>query len=263
MIIDEFNLYKELAAFCKVNSEEIETKFKRVVEFTDFNQVCYEEMFWKQRCQVPKAVKEFKEIIPGLSDAYTKWFPYYLNPRNKFRKGLDIQLGQWYEKALQQFLSTKGVTVQKKGFPYPDYVVLEGNTPIAYYEHKYIESPFLYASTQIKNTYPYDSARFDYEASLTLDTGDKFKNQRAKIEQDILPLGIPVHYIWWFDCFHIKGLFAYPAEKVFDYYDHLGGSIHVRKTREGDSETHQEIGKIYPPLLEMTLFNEYLNTVMK
>ena len=72
MIVDEFNLYKELAAFCDAHSEEIETKFKRVVEFADLNQVCYEEMFWKQRCQVPKPVKEFKEIIPDLSDAYKK-----------------------------------------------------------------------------------------------------------------------------------------------------------------------------------------------
>ena len=84
-------------------------------------------------------------------------------------------------------------------------------------------------------------------------------SQREKIEADLIPAGIPVHYIWWYDCFHIKGVFAMSAQDVFDYYDHLSGDIHQRKQRAGDIENHQEIGKIYPPLLNMVTFSELIN----
>ena len=49
------------------------------------------------------------------------------------------------------------------------------------------------------------------------------------------------------------------AEDVFDYYDHLSGDVHVRKQREGDIEAHQELGKIYPPLLNMIPLSEILD----
>lgn len=129
---------------------------------------------------------------------------------------------------------------------------------MGYYELKYIKSPFLTANIKIKNTYPYNSCRYDYEASLTLDTGDKLKRQREKIETELLSKNIPVHYIWWFDCFHIKGLFAMHAKDVFCYYDSLSGDLLVRKQREGDFIDHQELGKIYPPMLNMLTFSELL-----
>ena len=258
MIEKEVALYKELVSFCNNHYKEIESKFERKIVFLPFHEECYEKIFYANRhANTPPSVKEFKETVPGLKEAYAKFSPYYLNPRNKYKKGLDIQLGQWYEKALRMFLDTKGLIVEKRGFPYPDLEVRnKTGEPIAYFELKYIESPFLTANNKIKNTYPYNSTRYDYEASLTLDTGEKLQNQRKKMEE-LEEEGFPVHFVWWFDCFHIKGIFAMSAHDVYDFYDHVG-NLHERKMREGDLEAHQEIGKIYPPLLEMMTFSEYL-----
>lgn len=258
MIENDISLYKELVAYCNEHAHEIENKFERKLEFTPFHEECYEKIFFANRhTSAPPAVKELKAIIPKLADAYKKASAYYLNPRNKYRKGLDIQLGQWYEKALKMFFATKGFCVTKKCFPFPDLEVKDQNGDIlAYFELKYIESPFLSANNKIKNTYPYESTRYDYEASLTLDTGQKMQKQRenmTKLEEK----GYPVHFLWWFDSFHVKGIFAMSAHDVYDFYDHVG-NLHERKTREGDLETHQEIGKIYPPLLEMSTFSEYI-----
>ena len=254
----DIELYKELIRFCEIHMNEIETKFQRHHSFEPINEICYEKMFLAQRhTSAPIEPKVFKQQIPGLTELYREKGNYYLRQRNSFHKGLDIQLGQWYEKALQYFFRSKGITVQKKGFPYPDYEVSKDGKPVAYYELKFIESPFLTAQTKLKDSYPYETLRYDYEASLTLDTGKKMASQREKIEEELIPSGIPVHYIWWFDCFHIKGVFAMSAQDVFDYYDHLSGDIHQRKQRAGDIEDHQEIGKIYPPLLNMMTFSEY------
>ncbi|KAA6333461.1 hypothetical protein EZS27_018129 [termite gut metagenome] len=255
----DITLYRELIDFCNNNQDIIETKFKRNMEFSELNEACYEEMF--QNCRkttTPPTVKHFKGIIPGLTEAYKTMAPYFFDKRNESIKGLDIQKGQWYEKALQLFLKTKGVFVNKKRFPFPDFEVMIDNKIVGYYELKYIKSPFISANNVIKDTYPYSSTRYDYEASLTLDTGEKIEKQRYKIETDILPQNIPVHYVWWYDCFHIKGIFAMSAAEVFDYYDHLSGDLLQRKEREGDLEVHQEKGKIYPPLLNMNTFSELL-----
>ena len=113
----------------------------------------------------------------------------------------------------------------------------------------------------MKNTYPY-SKRYDYEASLTLDTGSKMAKQRERIEE-LLSDGVPVHFLWWFDCFHIKGLFAMSAQDVFEYYDNLEGDVWKRAEREGDTEDKQVHTKIYPPLLNMMTFSEYLSFLKK
>lgn len=259
MIEDEILLYEELVSFCNNNKEQIEDKFDRLVSFSEFNKECYSKMFYDNRnVETPPSVKDLKNKISRLSEEYKKWSPYYLKPRNKYNKGLDIQLGQWYEKALRLFLGTKGISIKKKGDPYPDYEISVNNSVIGYFELKYIEAPFISANNLIKNTYPYTSKRYDYEASLTLDTGDKLRRQRTRIEE-LAARGIPSFHLWWFDCFHIKGIFAMRSEEVYDYYDHIAGNQLERKTREGDEETHQEIGKIYPPMLNMITFGEFIN----
>ncbi|MDR1551943.1 MAG: hypothetical protein LBS69_00570 [Prevotellaceae bacterium] len=257
----DIQLYKELVDFCNSRQKEIEVKFKRNLDFSDFNEQCYNEMFLKQRkTTAPLQVKQLKEIIPNLTEAYKSNASHFWNKRNESIKGLDIQKGQWYEKALQLFLVPQGLSVVKKSFPFPDFEVLKDDKTVGYYELKYIKSPFLSANNLIKDTYPYYSTRYDYEASLTLDTGEKLKNQREKIETDLFPNNHPVFYIWWYDCFHIKGIFAMSAAEVFAYYDHLSGNLLQRKERAGDLETFQEKGKIYPPLLNMITFSELLNT---
>jgi hypothetical protein len=255
----DINLYKDLVKFCNDHGTEIETRFQRLLVFNDFHAECYEKMFYKNRHPVaPPAVKELKKVIPQLSDAYIKASSYYLNQRTRYKKGYDIQLGQWYEKALKLFLATKGLKIKKKGFPYPDLQITDDRgVVLAYFELKFIEAPFLMADKKIKKTYPYSTKRYDYEASLTLDTGEKMLKQREKMEE-LEKKGYPVHFLWWFDCFHVKGIFAMASHEVYGFYDCVGNQ-HERKLRDGDLEDHQEIGKIYPPLLEMTTFAEYLD----
>ncbi len=256
---DDILIYKELVEFCNQNKEIIETKFDRKVEFSEFNERCFEEMYLKIKSeQNPVAPKILKEKVKGLTECYRFVIPKYLNKRNQFIKGFDIQLGQWYEKAFKLFLESKGIFVNKKGFPFPDFIVGEEINPKAYYELKYIEAPFISANNLVKNTYPYQSTRYDYECSLTLDTGKKLKNQREKIENDLYPKNIPTYYIWWFDAPHLKGIFYMDACDVFEYWDNVG-DLHEREEREGDSISEQVRGKIYPPLLKMESLSSLLN----
>jgi hypothetical protein len=257
-MIKDILLYKELVEFCNLNKEKIESKFDRKVEFTEFNEKCFEEMYFKIKSEEnPIAPKILKERINGLTECYRFVIPKYLNKRNQFIKGLDIQLGQWYEKAFQLFLESKGITAIKKGFPFPDFVVGNDNLPRAYYELKFIEAPFISANNLVKNTYPYTSTRFDYECSLTLDTGKKLTSQRIKIENDLMPQNVPTYYIWWFDAPHLKGIFYMEASEVFDFWDNVG-TLHEREERDGDSISEQIKGKIYPPLLKMESISSLL-----
>ena len=255
----DIEAYKELVEYCNTHKSLIETKFERNLEFKEFHENCFLEMYVKIKDEEnPVAPKILKERVPGLTECYKFVVPKYLNKRNEFIKGLDIQLGQWYEKAFQLFLAEKGITVYKKGFPFPDFLVGSEENPIAYYELKFIASPFISANTSIKNTYPYTSTRYDYECSLTLDTGRKMEEQRMKIENDILSKHIPVYYVWWFDAPHLKGIFYMSAQEVFNYYDNVG-TIHERESRAGDETSKQVKGKIYPPLLKMKSLQSLLN----
>ena len=137
---NDISLYKELVEFCNSNKEKIEKKFQRKVEFSDFNERCFEEMYFKiKAAENPVPPKVLKERINGLKECYRYVIPRYLVKRNQFIKGLDIQLGQWYEKAFQLFLASKGIVVKKKGFPYPDFAVVKNNKIKAYYELKFIQ----------------------------------------------------------------------------------------------------------------------------
>jgi hypothetical protein len=255
----DIEVYKELVNFCNANKSLIETKFERDLVFNDFNEKCFQEMYVNIKDEEnPIAPKILKDRVPGLAECYRFVIPKFLNKRNEFVKGLDIQLGQWYEKAFQLFLSNIGIPVHKKGFPFPDFLVGNEEKPIAYYELKYIAAPFISAHTSVKNTYPYSSTRFDYECSLTLDTGRKMEEQRIKIERDILSKDIPVYYVWWFDAPHLKGIFYMSAKEVFNYYDNVG-TIHERESRSGDETTKQVKGKIYPPLLKMKSLKSLIN----
>ena len=258
--MNDIKLYKELVAFCNTNKDKIETKFDRKVIFNNFHENCFNEMYVKIKEKPnPLAPKILKERVDGLTECYKKKVAPFMFRRNKMIKGLDIQLGQWYEKAFQLFLESQGIQLAKKGFPYPDFVVNPEN-PKAYYELKYIEAPFISANNLVKNTYPYTSSRYDYECSLTLDTGKKLRGQRDKYENDIKPSGIPFYFVWWFDAPHLKGIFYMNAEDVFDYWDNVG-TLHNRNEREGDKIAKQIKGKIYPPLLKMSSLSSFINQI--
>lgn len=253
----DIELYQELVEFCNTNMNKIESKFERELIFNDFNKLCFQEMYLNIREEPnPIEPKILKERIPGLADCYKKMGFKYMTKRNKMIKGLDVQLGQWYEKAFKLFLETKGISVAKKGFPYPDFVVNPEETK-AYYELKYIEAPFISANNLVKNTYPYSSKRYDYECSLTLDTGRKLLDQREKYQQDIKTKNIPFFYVWWFDAPHLKGIFFMNADDVYSYWDKVG-TLHIREAREGDDLNSQIREKIYPPLLKMDSLKKLL-----
>lgn len=252
-------LYKELVTFCNEHKNDIETKFERNLKFDEFNERCFIEMYENMKDEPnPIAPKILKDRIQGLTECYKNEIFAFLKKRGKFTKGLDIQLGQWYEKAFKLFLESKGFEVKKKGFPFPDFQVIKDDEIKAYYELKYIEAPFVYANVKVKNTYPYSDLRYDYECSLTLDTGRKLDEQREKIEKDITD--VPTFYVWWFDAPHLKGIFYMPASEVFDYYDNVG-DLHDREKREGDDESKQVTTKIYPPLLKMKSISDFIKEI--
>jgi hypothetical protein len=258
MIINEdIVLYKELLTFCNEIRQKQKFKFEGNLEFNEFNEKCFTEMYLKNlNSDNPPKPIVFKEKIPKLKEVYAKASMFYANKRNEMIKGFDIQFGHWFEKAFMDFLLSKGIQTIKKGFPYPDIAVIKNNEPVAYFELKYIRAPFIYANKFVGEN------RWDYECSLTLDVGEKLSKQREKIKSEILPKRIPVFYVWWYDAPHIKGIFFMSAEDVFSYWDR-GGTSHNRKEREGDFETKQEKGKIYPPLLKMKSLSEFLNILNK
>src|SRR3989344_8378243 len=254
---EDIKLYKELLTFCNEIREKQKFKFDGNLEFDDFHEQCYSEMYLKNiNSDNPPKPMTFKEKIPKLKEVYSKAAIFYGTKRNEMIKGFDIQYGHWFEKAFRDFLLSKGIQTIKKGFPYPDIVVIKNNKPVAYFELKYIRAPFIYANKYV------GQGRWDYECSLTLDVGDKLSKQREKIESELLPNKIPVLYVWWYDAPHIKGIFFMTAEEIFSYWDSEGTS-HNRKEREGDLETKQEKGKIYPPLLKMKDMNEFMSLLNK
>lgn len=257
----DIELYRELVSFCNTNKEKIESKFDREVKFTEFNEKCFEEMYLNLRNEsAPIAPKIIKEKVKGLTECYRFVIPKFLKKRNESIKGFDIQLGQWYEKAFKMFLTTKGIEVKKKAQRYPDFLIGSEDNPTAYLEFKFIEAPFIMANNLVKITYPYESTRYDYECSLTLDTGKKLKEQREKIENELDPNGIPTYYVWWFDAPHLKGIFYMKSQDVFDYWDKVG-NLHERAEREGDKIASQIRSKIYPPLLKMDSISKLIETL--
>ena len=256
---EDIKLYKELVEFCNNNKDKIETKFDRKIEFTDFNESCFQEMYLNIKDEPnPVAPKILKARIKGLSECYRFVIPKFLKKRNEYIMGFGVQLGQWYEKAFRLFLETKGISIHKKKPPMPDFLVGTEDNPKAYFELKFIEAPFNEAHNLIKNTYPYATKRYDYECSLTLDTGHKLVGQRNVTESEILSKGIPCYYVWWFDAPHLKGIFYSTAEEVYEFWDKVGNQ-HEREKREGDYIAKQVQSKIYPPLLKMESLSSLIN----
>lgn len=253
--MEDIELYKELLTFCREIKEKQKFKFDGNLELTEFHVLCYKEMYIKNRNNDnPPRPLYLKGIIPELKEVYSKAAKFFTEKRNEMIKGFDIQHGHWFEDAFRNFLKSKGISTNKKGYPYPDIEVTKNGSVVAYFELKYIRAPFIYANNFVGKN------RWDYECSLTLDVGEKLQKQREKIEQDLLSKDIPVFYVWWYDAPHIKGIFYMAAEEIFKYWDKEGIS-HTRKEREGDKEVYQEKGKIYPPLLFMEGLNHFINKI--
>lgn len=143
------------------NARLHESQFK----YSEFNEVCYKKMYIENNQDSIKTVKELKEEIPELKDTCKGCGSYFMNPRNKSIKGLDVQFGRLLEDVIIDFLKTKyklnvthGDNSNKK---YPDCMLLSGDKGIlAYFEVKYHGAPFISAINKI--------GRYCYEGSATL-----------------------------------------------------------------------------------------------
>ena len=109
------------------NARLHESQFK----YSEFNEVCYKKMYIENNQDSIKTVKELKEEIPELKDTCKGCGSYFMNPRNKSIKGLDVQFGRLLEDVIIDFLKTKyklnvthGDNSNKK---YPDCMLLSGD----------------------------------------------------------------------------------------------------------------------------------------
>ena len=177
------------------NARLHESQFK----YSEFNEVCYKKMYIENNQDSIKTVKELKEEIPELKDTCKGCGSYFMNPRNKSIKGLDVQFGRLLEDVIIDFLKTKyklnvthGDNSNKK---YPDCMLLSGDKGIlAYFEVKYHGAPFISAINKI--------GRYCYEGSATLDL-NKLVKQIEIVESE---LDRPVFYLHWIDYPCLKGL---------------------------------------------------------
>lgn len=249
-------LYKELLGMC---SEDISSyldnvlKYDTILTLNDFNIRCYNTMY--KNCKEICPRQSFFKDIPELEEECKKCWKFFLNPRNKSIKGLDIRMGQKFEEALGVFLESKGFIFEKgdnKNKKYPDNAILsEKRKLLALYEVKYHQAPFV-------KTFQYRKGRECYEGSLTLDY-EKIQKQIELINKEVK---IPVFYIHWVDFPCIKGLFCQTSDETSIIMKK--GIEFDRKEREGDYSKGRKVGytvKFYPSILEMMEFSEFLDRI--
>lgn len=233
------------------NAKLHDSQFK----YSKFNGECYQKMYVENSQDRIKTVKELKEEITELKDTCKGCGTYFMNPRNKSIKGLDVQFGKLLEDIIIDFLKTKyklnvthGDNSNKK---YPDCMLLSGDKGIlAYFEVKYHGAPFISAIQKI--------GRYCYEGSATFDL-NKIVKQIEIIESD---LDRPVFYLHWIDYPCLKGVFFETSAQVKNELFVLGEEFN-RKEREGDyNKTGKKKGytkKFYAKLLEMGTFEELID----
>ncbi|WP_129582695.1 hypothetical protein [Methanolobus psychrotolerans] len=192
----------------------------------------------------------FFENIPQLEDECKKCWKYFLNPRNKSVKSLDVQMGKNFEEKLGLFFEKKNFIFKKgdnKNKKYPDNAICSLNGDIlAYYEVKYHQAPFVKA-------YNFNPGRECYEGSVTLDYA-KVKKQLEIIKNEI---DVPVYYVHWIDFPCIKGIFYQSAADTELFLNK--GIEYDRKEREGDFRNNKKVGytkKFYPSLYSMKTFED-------
>ena len=75
--------------------------------YSKFNDVCYQKMYYENSQDSIKTVKELKEEIPELKDTCKGCGNFFMNPRNKSIKGLDVQFGRLLEDIIIDFIPVK------------------------------------------------------------------------------------------------------------------------------------------------------------
>jgi len=257
-------LYKHLLTFAEsIKNDFLKNVpvFENQLKFEDINEQCYKKMYEeiKDKSSI-KPIPQLYDEIPGLKELYQKARKYYLTPRNKSIKGLDVQLGNQFDQALINFLNSNKILAMRadtKNKRLPDIQVLDKTRNIkAYIELKYHNAPFM-LSWRLLNREP-------YEGSITLDT-EKLKKQLIEIDAE---LERPVYFVHWVDFPDLKGIFFNTNEQIKEYlYDNP--IEFVRKQREGDFKKLDykmvaRVGyaeKFYPPLYEMGDFEELIKVL--
>lgn len=254
-------LYKDLLKFAeRIKFEYLKNvpTFENQLNFGEINTLCYEKMYEN----IPdnesiKTTQQLYEVIPGLRELYQRARAYYLKPRNKSVKGLDVQLGNQFDQAMIDFLNSKNIMAMRadtKNKRLPDIMVLDKTRNIkAYIELKYHNAPFMLAWRLL--------GREPYEGSITLDT-EKLKRQLIEIDSE---LERPVYFVHWVDFPDIKGIFFNTNEQIKEYLNEDPIQF-VRRERDGDLKKTEyklqaKVGyteKFYPPLYEMGDFEELL-----
>lgn len=254
-------LYKEFIDFSRPKLDEYfsNTKlFRNQFKYDEESEMYYQKLYLEQRnSDSIKTVSELKKEIEGYKELYKEAASYYLKPRNKMYKGLDVQMGRFLEDLFIEFLKTKlkinAQHADNKNKSYPDIMVLGTDKGIlAYIELKYHSAPFL-SSKKILDREP-------YECSTTLDI-KKVKKQITLIDSE---LDRPTFYVHWIDYHDLKGIFYETSEQVKEYL-YKNGTQFERKEREGDYCEDKKIGytgKIYSPLFEMGTFEELVYVLL-
>jgi hypothetical protein len=260
-------LYKGLISFGK---ERIAEFFKNVslfdsqFKYEEVNHYCFQEMYatLKPDEKYP-ARQSFFEKIPALESECKKCYKYFMKPRNKSVKGLDVQLGKLLEEIFIDFFKSQSINIVRadlKDRRYPDMLILDSSKEIiGYIELKYHASPFLL-------TWKMRPGRECYEGSLTMDKEKVIKQLKIIFSE----LDRPVFYVHWVDFPCVKGIFYQTSEQLHEIL--LDGSDeYSRKTREGDfverkDGTIKKIGyseKFYPSITEMGSFEDLIHTIIK
>jgi hypothetical protein len=243
---------EEILEFTR-NSKIFPTQFK----FTPLNEECYAKIYLNPNKSVISR-QAYISLIPSLGQTCKECWKFYLSPRNKSVKGLDIQLGKRFEHKIITFLNLKGITCQKSGEKgeYPDTKILDsdGNV-VAFVEIKYQSAPWIYAYKEEGTN------RECYEGSPAIDT-KKLKQQHALLLEG--KINVPVFYLFWLDFPCIKGLFFIDIRELYNYYQN-GAKLFERKLREGDflknkiktdKKGHTE--KIHPSIFCLKPIHDFL-----
>ena len=256
------SLYKELLEITSPDLQVFTKNYPRhptQFQFNEINEKCVEKIYGELRKEnkiLPRL--ELVEQIDGLGETCSPCWKFYMTPRNRSAKFLDIKLGKEFEKHFVTFLNHKGIPSDtiKKGTPlnYPDVEIFnEQKTVIARCEIKYMSAPFLML-------YKKKPGRECYEGSNTLDVGEKIQKQRKFVETEI---NEPVFYVYWLDYPCVKGVFFMESADVYHYIDSVGGEEFERKERTGDfvktkDGTKKKLAqtrKVYLPLYSMKNFD--------
>ena len=126
-------LFKELLSDCEdiieytSNSKTFSGEFSNQFMFSELNERCL-DVIYKQKKVIPR--QDFFPSINNLEKTCKECWRFYLNPRNKSIKGLDIQLAKKFEIKLLDFLKKKGINCKRGDVGkkiYPDNMVLDND----------------------------------------------------------------------------------------------------------------------------------------